>query len=90
MNANTTRKRGTHPLQSVVAAFRVQIYITAADVLDENLQVLRTAFVESLKGFCKGILSSFEDTYFCSPSQNDSNARIISVSFIRRFPFCIG
>lgn len=82
-------KLGIHPLQRIVAALRMLAYGIASDELDEYLQISESCALESLKEFCKCIISDFGCEYMREPTEGDLK-RILSINAARGFTGCIG
>ena len=70
---DATGKLQAHPLQKVVAAFRVIAYGEAADRADEYVRLSRTTIATSIKLLMDFIVKRWGPTYLRRPSQDELN-----------------
>ena len=86
---NATGRPQAHPLQKVVAAFRVLAYGEAADRADEYVRLSRSTILLSVKCLVVCIVSKWESTYLRRP--NDAELKtILDRNAERGFPGCMG
>ena len=64
-------------------------YGTAADSVDEYVQIGESTTIESLQRFVKSIVAMFGDEYLRAPNANDI-ARLVAVGEQRGFPGMLG
>jgi hypothetical protein len=76
-------------LQKVTAAIRQLAYGSSADSLDEYLRMSESTALESLKRFCKSIISIYANEYMRKPNQDDVD-RLLARSKERMFPGMLG
>jgi len=86
---NATCKLQAHPLQKVVAAFRVIAYGKAADRADEYVRLSRTTIATSNKLLMDFIVKRLGPTYLRRPNQDELN-KIMERNKERGMPGCIG
>jgi len=86
---NATGKLQAHPLQKVVAAFRVIAYGEAADRADEYVRLSRTVISQSTKLLMEFIVERWGPTYPRRPNQEELGA-IMELNKERGMPGCIG
>ena len=86
---NATGKLQAHPLQKVVAAFRVIAYGEAADRADEYVRLSRTTIATSTKLLMEFIVERWGPTYLRRPNQDELN-KIMERNNERGMPGCIG
>jgi len=85
---NATDKLQAHPLQVVVAAFRVISYGEAADRAEEYLRLSRTTIATSNKLLMDFIVKRWGPTYLRRPNQ-DELSKIMDRNKERGMPGCI-
>jgi len=86
---NATGKLQAHPLQKVLAAFRVVAYGEAADRADEYVRLSRTVIATSTKLLMEFIVKRWGPTYLRRPNQ-DELSKIMERNKERSMPGCIG
>jgi len=86
---NATGKLQAHPLQKVVAAFRVIAYGEAADRADEYVRLSRTVIATSTKLLMEFIVRRWGPTYLRRPNQDELNT-IMERNKERGMPGCMG
>jgi len=86
---NETGKLQAHPLQKVVAAFRVIAYGEAADGADEYVRLSRTVIAKSTKLLMEFIVKRWGPTYLRRPNQDELNT-IMERNKERGMPGCMG
>ncbi|KAF8378577.1 hypothetical protein HHK36_029922 [Tetracentron sinense] len=67
---------GLSGLQKMIAAIRMLAYGMHADVVDEYVRIDESTTIESLKRFCRAIISIYEKEYLRSPTSADSSRLI--------------
>jgi len=73
---NATGKLQAHPLQKVVAAFRVIAYGEASDRADEYVRLSRTVIAKSTKLLMEFIVKRWGPTYLRRPNQDERNTNM--------------
>ncbi|CDF34493.1 unnamed protein product [Chondrus crispus] len=68
---------------------RMLCYESAADLLDEYLQMGEDSILTSMKSFCELVVSTFGKEYLREPDEQDLR-RILSINAARGFPGCVG
>jgi hypothetical protein len=63
LHKNRAGKAGIHPLVCLVACLRLLAYDTAADSVDENLEMLETVASHALKEFARLMVQKFGAQY---------------------------
>jgi len=86
---NATGRPQAHPLQKVVAAFRVLAYGEAADRAEEYVRLSRSTILLSVKCLVVCIVSKWESTYLRRPN-NAELQTILDRNAERGFPGCMG
>jgi len=86
---NATGKLKAHPLQKVVAAFRVITYGEAADRAGEYVRLSRTVIATSTKLLMEFIVRRWGPTYLRRPNQDELNT-IMERNKERGMPGCMG
>ncbi|XP_035551461.1 uncharacterized protein LOC118349841 [Juglans regia] len=76
---------GLSSMQKITAALRMLAYGVTGDFMDEYIHIGESTAMESLKKFCKTIVTIFSDEYLRSPNANDI-ARLLVVGEQRGFP----
>ncbi|KAF5448017.1 hypothetical protein F2P56_033525 [Juglans regia] len=80
---------GLSSMQKITAALRMLAYGVTGDFMDEYIRIGESTAMESLKKFCKTIVTIFSDEYLRSPNANDI-ARLLVVGEQRGFPGMLG
>ncbi|XP_018810345.2 uncharacterized protein LOC108983230 [Juglans regia] len=80
---------GLSSMQKITAALRMLAYGVTGDFMDEYIRIGESTAMESLKKFCKIIVTVFSDEYLRSPNANDI-ARLLVVGEQRGFPGMLG
>jgi len=86
---NATGKPQAHPLQKVVAAFRVIAYGEAADRGDEYVRLSRTVIAKSTKLLMEFIVQRWAPTYLRRPNDDELDT-IMERNKERGMPGCMG
>jgi hypothetical protein len=86
---NAAGKLGLHPLLKITAALRMLAYGSAADAVDENLEVSEAVALESLRRFCLAVVKCFGPEYLREPSAADM-ADLLRHNSERGFPGMLG
>ena len=86
---NATGMRQAHPLQKVVAAFRVIAYGDAADRADEYVRLSRTVIAKSTRLLMEFIVRQWGPTYPRRPNQDELKT-ILERNKERGMPGCMG
>ena len=66
-------KKGLHPLQKVVAAFRILAYGSSYDMVDEYVRISESSASDCLDHFCSAVDAKFGAEYLRSPTMEDYN-----------------
>uniref|UniRef100_H3G773 DDE Tnp4 domain-containing protein n=1 Tax=Phytophthora ramorum TaxID=164328 RepID=H3G773_PHYRM len=69
--ADATGKLGISSLLKITAALRQLAYASAADALDENLEIAETTTLKCLKRFYRAIIARFGSAYLRSPTPSE-------------------
>ncbi|XP_041000248.1 uncharacterized protein LOC121246228 [Juglans microcarpa x Juglans regia] len=80
---------GLSSMQKITAALRMLAYGVTGDFMDEYIHIGESTAMESLKKFCKTIVTVFSDEYLRSPNANDIT-RLLVVGEQRGFPGMLG
>jgi hypothetical protein len=86
--ADALDKSGVAPLVRMVAALRMLAYGTAADGLDENLQISETVTLDAMKAFCKLVVQEFGPDYLNRCPTKEEKEHAIKLMESRGFPGC--
>jgi len=86
---NATGRLQAHPLQKVVAAFRVIAYGEAADRSDEYVRLSRSTLAQATKLLLEFIMRRWETTYLPCPNQLERK-KMMERNAVRGFPGCMG
>jgi len=86
---NATGRLQAHPLQKVVAAFRVIAYGEAADRADEYVRLSGTVIAQSTKLLMEFIVERWGSTYLRRPNQEELKT-IMERNKERGMPGCMG
>ena len=86
---NATGRPQAHPLQNVVAAFRVLAYGEAADRADEYVRISRSTIHLSIQCLVRCIVSKWESTYLRRPNDEELKT-MMDRNTERGFPGCMG
>jgi len=86
---NATGKLQAHPLQKVVAEFRVIAYGEAADRADEYVRLSTTVIATSTKSLIEFVFRRWGPTYQHRPNQDELNT-IMERNKEREIPGCMG
>ena len=62
---------GLSSLQKITAAYRILVYGTPADSVDEYIRIGESTTIESLRRFVKAVIAMFGDHYLRSPKNID-------------------
>ena len=62
---------GLSSLQKITAAYRILVYGTPTDSVDEYIRIGESTTIESLRRFVKAVIAIFGDHYLRSPNNND-------------------
>ncbi|KAF5472425.1 hypothetical protein F2P56_009145 [Juglans regia] len=76
-------------MQKITAELRMLAYGVTGDFIDKYIRIGESTAMESLKKFCKTIITVFSDEYLRSPNANDI-ARLLVVGEQRGFPGMLG
>jgi len=86
---NATERLQAHPLQKLVAAFRVIAYGEAPDRTDEYVRLSAATIAMSVRELMSFIVDEFGPSYLRSPTPEDLQ-RILTRNAERGMPRCIG
>lgn len=86
---NATGRPQSHPLQKLVAAFRVLAYGEAYDRTDEYVRLSRSTIEKATKSFIDFIVDTYEHIYLRRPN-NEELAIILKRNAERGMPGCMG
>eukprot|EP00170_Pyropia_yezoensis_P000896 contig_4087_g898 len=86
---NATGLPQAHPLQKLVAAFRVIAYGETADRVDEYVRLSKSTVHEAVRRLVAFILHKYQAVYLRAPTIEDLN-RILARNAERGLPGCIG
>ncbi|MEM1283721.1 MAG: hypothetical protein AAGG81_09240 [Chlamydiota bacterium] len=89
LRPNCVGKMGLTPLQKVVAAIRQLCYGISADAVDDYVRIGEKTALNSLKQFCRAVVSKFENEYLRLPTDEDLESIENQFAAIG-FPGCIG
>ena len=76
-------------LQKITAAYRILVYGTPTDSVDEYIRIGESTAIESLRRFVKAVIAMFGDHYLRSPNNIDI-ARLLQTGEQRGFPGMLG
>ena len=76
-------------LQKITAAYRILVYGTPADSMNEYIRIGESTAIESLRRFVKAVIAMFGDHYLRSPNNIDI-ARLLQTGEHRGFPGMLG
>ena len=78
---------GLSSLQKITAAYRILVYRTPADSMNEYIRIGESTAIESLRRFAKAVIAMFGDHYLRSPNNIDI-ARLLQTGNIVVFLAC--
>jgi len=86
---NATGRLQAHPLQKVVAAFRVIVYGEAPDRTDEYMRLSASTIAMSVRELMRFIVDEFGPSYLRPPTPEELQ-RILTRNAERGMPVCMG